>query len=175
MTKSRGVLLIRAGAAALWAITLATWQTGAASDTLGPSGVALPSQTETSQASPIATACVAIIAVCGLLSAMFGKVGRIVVLTFALLAALGYGMTAITAMGAEGATSWPLVALIGAVLAVVVIGWVVVSSRTWSGSNRYARTAQAEDGDFDSAATWDALSRGEEVERGDDEDPPRRT
>ncbi|RAF69083.1 hypothetical protein DN546_33035, partial [Burkholderia multivorans] len=72
-------------------------------------------------------------------------------------------------------TSWPLVALIGAVLAVVVIGWVVVSSRTWSGSNRYARTAQAEDGDFDSAATWDALSRGEEVERGDDEDPPRRT
>lgn len=117
----------------------------------------------------------AIIAVCGLLSAMFGKVGRIVVLTFALLAALGYGMTAITAMGAEGATSWPLVALIGAVLAVVVIGWVVVSSRTWSGSNRYARTAQAEDGDFDSAATWDALSRGEEVERGDDEDPPRRT
>ena len=31
MTKSRGVLLVLILAAALWAITLATWQTGAGS------------------------------------------------------------------------------------------------------------------------------------------------
>ena len=29
--------------------------------------------------------------------------------------------------------------------------------------SRYARTAEAAEGEFDSAATWDALSRGEDI------------
>lgn len=166
MTKSRGVLLILVVAAGLWAITLATWQAGASSETLGPAGVAMPGQAETTQASPVATACVAIIAVCGLLSAMFGRIGRFVIFGLAELAALGYGMSAITAIGAPGATSWPIVALLAAVVAVIVIGWVAYASRTWTGSNRYARSAEGAGGEFDSAATWDALSRGDEVETG---------
>lgn len=100
MTKSRGVLLVLILAGALWAISLASWQAGVAGDTLGPAGVADVTEDASSQASPVATACVAIIAVTGLLSAMLGKIGRFVVLGFAGLAAVGYGMTALQSVSA---------------------------------------------------------------------------
>ena len=164
MTKSRGVLLILILAGALWAISLASWQAGVVGDTLGPAGVADVTDDSGSQASPIATSCVAIIAVTGLLSAMLGKIGRFVVLGFAALAALGYGITALQAVTAPGATAWPIVGLCAAAIALIVIAYVAFSSAGWANSNRYARTAEADGEDFDSAATWDALSRGDDPE-----------
>ncbi|MGO3679779.1 Trp biosynthesis-associated membrane protein [Brevibacterium aurantiacum] len=162
MTKSRGVLLVLILAGALWAISLASWQAGVAGDTLGPAGVADVTEYASSQASPVATACVAIIAVTGLLSAMLGKIGRFVVLGFAGLAAVGYGMTALQSVSAPGATAWPIVGLCAAAIALIVIVYVAFSSASWTNSNRYARTAEAGGEEFDSAATWDALSRGDD-------------
>lgn len=164
MTKSRGVLLVLILAGALWAISLASWQAGVTGDSLGPSGVADVTEDASAQASPVATACVAIIAVTGLLSAMVGKIGRFVVLGFASLAAIGYGITALQSVAAPGATSWPIVALCAAAIALVVIVYVAFASAGWTNSNRYARTAEADGEEFDSAATWDALSRGDDPE-----------
>lgn len=164
MTKSRGVLLILILAGALWAISLASWQAGVVGESLGPAGVADVTEDSGSQASPIATSCVAIIAVTGLLSAMLGKIGRFVVLGFAGLAALGYGITALQSLAAPGATAWPIVGLCAAAIALIVIAYVAFASAGWTNSNRYARTAEADGEDFDSAATWDALSRGDEPE-----------
>lgn len=166
MTKSRGVLLVLILAGALWAISLASWQAGVAGDTLGPAGVADITEDASSQASPVATACVAIIAVTGLLSAMLGKIGRFVVLGFAAVAAIGYGMTALQSVSSPGATAWPIVALCAAAIALIVIVYVAFASATWANSNRYARTAEAGGEEFDSAATWDALSRGDDPEPG---------
>ncbi|WP_181273483.1 Trp biosynthesis-associated membrane protein [Brevibacterium oceani] len=163
MTKSRGVLIVLIIAAALWALTISAWQAGAVGDTLGPSGVAEVTDETNSQASPVATACVAIIAVTGLLAAMLGKIGRFVVLGLAAVAAVGYGITALTAAGAPGATSWPIIAAVASGIGVIGIIWVATASATWTNSNRYARTAEAADGEFDSAAAWDALSRGEDI------------
>ena len=165
MTKSRGVLLVLILAGALWAISLASWQAGVTGDSLGPAGVADVTEDASSQASPVATACVAIIAVTGLLSAMLGKIGRFVVLGFAALAAIGYGMTALQSVSSPGATAWPIVALFAAAIALIVIVYIAFASARWANSNRYARTAEADGEEFDSAATWDALSRG------DDPDP----
>lgn len=164
MTKSRGVLLILILAGALWAISLASWQAGVAGDTLGPAGVADITDDASSQASPVATACVAIIAVTGLLAAMLGRIGRFVVLGFAALAALGYAATALQSATAPGATAWPIVGLCAALIALVVIVCVAFASARWHNSNRYARTAEADGEEFDSAATWDALSRGDDPE-----------
>jgi MFS family permease len=163
MTKSRGVLIVLIIAAALWALTISAWQAGAVGDTLGPSGVAEFTDDTNSGTSPVATACVAIIAVTGLLAAMLGKVGRFVVLGLAAVAALGYGVTALTAASAPGATSWPIVAAVAAGIGIIGIIWVATASAKWTNSNRYARTAEAADGEFDSAAAWDALSRGEDI------------
>ncbi|GAA1867279.1 Trp biosynthesis-associated membrane protein [Brevibacterium marinum] len=167
MSKSRGVLLVLILAGALWAISLATWQAGAAGDTLGPTGVADVTDESSTQASPVATACVAIIAVTGLLSAMLGRIGRFVVLGFAGLAAAGYGITALQSVASPGATSWPIVGLCAAAIALVLIVWVAFASAGWANSNRYARTAEPGGEEFDSAATWDALSRGDDPEPGD--------
>ena len=164
MTKSRGVLLVLVLAGALWAISLASWQAGVVGDTLGPAGVADVTEDSGSQASPIATSCVAIIAVTGLLSAMLGKIGRFVVLGFAGLAAVGYGITALQSVTSPGATAWPIVGLCAAAIALIVIAYVAFASADWTNSNRYARTAEAGGEDFDSAATWDALSRGDDPE-----------
>lgn len=166
MTKSRGVLLVLILAGALWAISLASWQGSVSGDTLGPAGVADVTEDAGSQASPVATACVAIIAVTGLLSAMLGKVGRFVVLGFAALAAVGYGMTALQSVSSPGATAWPIVGLCAAATALIVIVYVAFASARWANSNRYARTAEAGGEEFDSAATWDALSRGDDPESG---------
>ncbi|WP_231441068.1 Trp biosynthesis-associated membrane protein [Brevibacterium zhoupengii] len=162
MTKTRGVLLVLILAGALWAISLASWQAGVTGDTLGPAGVADVSEDTSSQASPVATACVAIIAVTGLLSAMLGKIGRFVVLGFASLAAVGYGITALQSVSSPGATAWPIVGLCAAAIALIVIVYVAFSSASWTNSNRYARTAEAGGEEFDPAATWDALSRGDD-------------
>lgn len=169
MSKSRGVLIVLMIAAALWALTISAWQAGGGGDTLGPSGVATVTEDSGSQASPVATACVAIIAVTGLLSAMLGRIGRFVVFGLAGIAAIGYGITALSAAAAPGATSWPIIAAVAAGIGLIGIVWVAAASAKWSHSNRYARTAEADGGEFDSAATWDALSRGEDVE--DDPDP----
>lgn len=166
MTKSRGVLLVLILAGALWAISLASWQAGVAGDSLGPAGVADVTEDASSQASPVATACVAIIAVTGLLAAMLGKIGRFVVLGFAGLAAIGYGMTALQSVSSPGATAWPIVGLCAAAIALIVIVYVAFASARWTNSNRYARTAEAGGEEFDSAATWDALSRGDDPEPG---------
>ncbi|WP_350268826.1 Trp biosynthesis-associated membrane protein [Brevibacterium sp. CBA3109] len=166
MTKSRGVLLVLILAGALWVISLASWQGSVAGDTLGPAGVADVTEDASSQASPVATACVAIIAVTGLLSAMLGKVGRFVVLGFAALAAIGYGLTALQSISSPGATAWPIVGLCAAASALIVIVYVAFASARWANSNRYARTAEAGGEEFDSAATWDALSRGDDPEPG---------
>lgn len=168
MTKSRGVLLVLILAGALWAISLASWQAGVAGDSLGPAGVADVTEHASSQASPVATACVAIMAVTGLLSAMLGKIGRFVVLGFAALAAVGYGMTALQSISSPGATAWPIAALCAAAIALIVIVYVAFASARWANSNRYARTAEAGGEEFDSAATWDALSRGDDPEPGPD-------
>lgn len=170
MTKSRGVLIVLVIAAALWALSIASWQAGTVGDTLGPAGVAKVTDDSNAGTSPVATACVAIIAVTGLLSAMLGRIGRFVVLAIAAIAALGYGITALSALATPGATSWPIVAAVAAGLAVIGIVTVAVASAKWTNSNRYARTAEANGEEFDSAATWDALSRGEDVE--DVEDDP---
>lgn len=164
MTKSRGVLIVLLIAAALWALSIASWQAGTAGDTLGPSGVAKVTDDSNAGTSPVATACVAIIAVTALLSAMLGRIGRFVVLAIAAIAAVGYGITALSALSAPGATSWPIVAAVAAGLAVIGIVAVAVASAKWTNSNRYTRTAEANGEGFDSAATWDALSRGEDVE-----------
>lgn len=164
MTKSRGVLIVLVIAAALWAISLTSWQAGVAADTLGPSGVANVTDDSGSQASPIATSCVAIIAVTGLLSAMLGKIGRFIVLGLAGIAAVGYGVTALQSLSAPGATSWPIVALFAAAIALVVIAYVAFASARWTSTNRYARSAEADGDEFDSAATWDALSRGDDLD-----------
>lgn len=163
MSKSRGVLIVLVIAAALWALTISDWQAGAVSDTLGPTGVAEVTDDSSSKASPVATACVAIIAVTGLLAAMLGKVGRFVVLGLAAVAALGYGITALTTAAAPGATSWAIIAAVASGIGVIGIIWVASSSARWTNSNRYARSAEAADGEFDSAAAWDALSRGEDI------------
>lgn len=164
MSKSRGVLIVLVIAAALWALTISAWQAGVGSDTLGPDGVATVTDDSGSQASPVATACVAIIAVTGLLAAMLGRIGRFVVLGVAAIAGIGYGITALTAASSPGATSWPIIAAVAAGIGVIGILWVATASARWTNSNRYARTAEADGEDFDSAATWDALSRGEDVE-----------
>lgn len=166
MTKSRGVLLIILIAAALWAIGLAQWQAGTVgADTMGPAGVAQAVADQTTGASPIATSCVAIIAVTGLLSAMFARIGRFVVLGIGALAGVGYIITAAAAISAPGATAWPIIALLAGIVATVGVGFVLVTSAKWTGSNRYSRAAEAEGEDFDSAAAWDALSRGDEIDR----------
>ncbi|MDN5807262.1 MAG: Trp biosynthesis-associated membrane protein [Brevibacterium sp.] len=164
MTKSRGVFLVLILAAALWAISLASWQAGAVGESLGPAGVADVTEDANSQASPVATACVAIIAVTGLLSAMLGKIGRFVVLGLASLGAVGYGITALQSVSAPGATGWPIVGLCAAAIALIAIVSVAFASAGWANSNRYARTAEAAGDEFDSAATWDALSRGDDPE-----------
>ncbi|WP_166824564.1 Trp biosynthesis-associated membrane protein [Brevibacterium limosum] len=172
MTKSRGVLIVLVIAAALWALTISAWQVGAAGDTLGPSGVAEVTEDASSQASPVATSCVAIIAVSGLLAAMLGRIGRFVVLGLAGIAGIGYGITALTAASAPGATSWAIIAAVAAGIGVIGIVWVSVASNGWANSNRYARSAEAAGGEFDSAATWDALSRGEDVDEAPDGEDP---
>ncbi|UVI34483.1 Trp biosynthesis-associated membrane protein [Brevibacterium spongiae] len=164
MSKSRGVLIVLVIAAALWALTISAWQAGVGSDTLGPAGVATVTDDSASQASPVATACVAIIAVTGLLAAMLGRIGRFVVLGLAAVAGIGYGITALTAAASPGATSWPIIAAVAAGIGVIGILWVATASARWTNSNRYARSAEAGGEEFDSAATWDALSRGEDVE-----------
>src|SRR5699024_7294478 len=108
MSKSRGVLIVLVIAAGLWALTISSWQAGAVGDALGPTGVASVTEDPNAQASPVATACVAIIAVTGLLAAMLGRAGRLVVLGFAAVAALAYGITALFAATAPGATGWPI-------------------------------------------------------------------
>ena len=163
MSKSRGVLIVLVIAAGLWALTISSWQAGAVGDALGPTGVASVTEDPNSQASPVATACVAIIAVTGLLAAMLGRAGRFVVLGLAAVAALGYGITALFAATAPGATGWPIIAVVAAGISVIGIIWVATASAGWTNSNRYARTAEAAEGEFDSAATWDALSRGEDI------------
>lgn len=164
MSKSRGVLIVLVIAAALWALTISAWQAGVGGDTLGPAGVATATDDSSAQASPVATACVAIIAVCGLLAAMLGRLGRFVVLGLAAVAGIGYGITALSAASRPGATSWPIIAAVAAGIGIIGIIWVATASARWTNSNRYARTAEADGREFDSAATWDALSRGEDVE-----------
>src|SRR5699024_3859954 len=92
MSKSRGDLIVLVIAAGRWALPISSWQAGAVGDALGPTGVASVTEDPNAQASPVATACVAIIAVTGLLAAMLGRAGRFVVLGFAAVAALGYGI-----------------------------------------------------------------------------------
>lgn len=166
MSKSRGVLLVLLLAGALWAISLTSWQAGVVSENLGPAGVADISENPSAQASPIATACVAIVAVTGLLSAMLGKIGRFVVFGFAMLASTGYAITALTSMLSPGATVWPIIALCAGIISILTIAYVGLVSASWTNSNRYARTAEAGGEEFDSAATWDALSRGDDPEPG---------
>src|SRR5699024_7901959 len=60
-------------------------------------------------------------------------------------------------------TGWPIIAAVAAGISVIGIIWVATASAGWTNSNRYARTAEAAEGEFDSAATWDALSRGEDI------------
>ena len=172
MTKSRGVLIVLVIAAAMWALTISAWQAGAGGDTLGPTGVAKVTEDASSQSSPVATACVAIIAVSGLLAAMLGRIGRFVVLGLAGIAGIGYGITALSAASAPGATSWAIIAAVAAGIGVIGIIWVAVASNGWTNSNRYARTAESAGGEFDSAATWDALSRGDDVEDAPDDEEP---
>ena len=73
---------------------------------------------------------------------MLGSVGRFVVLGFAGLAAVGYGMTALQSVSAPGATAWPIVGLCAAAIALIVIVYVAFSSASWTNSNRYARTGR---------------------------------
>src|SRR5699024_9012122 len=124
MSKSRGVLIVLVIAAGLWALTISSWQAGAVGDALGPTGVPPVTEEPTSRASPGATACVAIIAVTGLLAAMLGRAGRFVVLGLAAVAALGYGITALFAATAPGATGWPIIAVVAAGISVIGIIWV---------------------------------------------------
>ncbi|RBP61606.1 tryptophan-associated transmembrane protein [Brevibacterium sanguinis] len=174
MTRSRGVLLVLVLAGALWAISLASWQTAVGPDTLGPTGVAVPRTETAAGASPVATACVAVIAVCGLLAAMLGRMGRFVVLGLSALAALGYAGTALAALLGPAATRWPIAGVAAGALSAAVIAWVAVASASWANSTRYDRSARgAGTTGFDSTATWDALSRGEDPEApgGDPETP----
>src|SRR5699024_5549144 len=139
------------------------WQAGAVGDALGPTGVASVTEDPNSQASPVATACVAIIAVTGLLAAMLGRARRFVLLGLAAVAALGYGITALFAATAPGATGWPIIAAVAAGISVIGIIWVATASAGWTNSNRYASTAQDDEGEIDLAATWDALPRREDI------------
>lgn len=164
MSKSRGVLFVLLVAGVLWGISLATWQAGTPGESLGPAGVANLNPEATTQTSPIITSCVAIIAVCGLLAAMLGKIGRFVILSFAAIATIGYGITAVSTLGMPGATGWPVFALTAAIAGLIVIGIVLFASAEWSNSNRYDRRAQANSADFDTTSTWDALSRGEDID-----------
>ncbi len=169
MSKSRGVLIVLVLAGILWALSLSTWQAGVTGgDTLGPTGVAVPDQDAAGRASPVATSCVAIIAVCGLLAAMLGRIGRFLVLGLAGLAALGYAGTALSTLLRPGASGWPAAGLVAGICAAGAIASVIFASARWTNSNRYDRDARsrpaAAAGEFDSTATWDALSRGDDPE-----------
>src|SRR5699024_379833 len=56
-----------------------------------------------------------------------------------------------------------IIAAVAAGISVIGNIWVATASAGWTNTNRYARTAEAAEGEFDSAATWDALSRGEDI------------
>src|SRR5699024_10555326 len=95
--------------------------------------------------------------------AMLGRAGRFVVLGLAAVAALGYGITALFAATAPGATGWPIIAAVAARIPVIGTIWVAPASAGGAAANRSARPAEAPQGELDAAATWDALSRGEDI------------
>ncbi|MCQ9366863.1 Trp biosynthesis-associated membrane protein [Brevibacterium sp. 91QC2O2] len=160
MTKGRGVLALLVAAGLMWIVASRPWTPAVVDNAQTIAGVA---GTSTSQAgtSPLLIACAAIVAVCALLLALLRGFGRQVMGVLAGLAGLGFAAEAIAVLAASGATAWPWAGLVLGLLTAGTAGWVCAAARTWKTSSRYERTTVGSDPD-DPAATWDALSRGDD-------------
>src|SRR5699024_4662565 len=127
MSKSRGVLIVLVIAAGLWALTISSWQAGAVGDALGPTGVASVTEDPNAHASPVPPGGGAVFAVTRLLAAMLGLARRSVVLRFAAVAALGYGISDLLASSSPRSTGWPIIAAVAAGISVIGIIWFVTT------------------------------------------------